>query len=101
LRSAGGWPFIQYWFQNHAERASVKNRYDLAPALMVFATAPAAPGDFDIADSERAHEWMRWEKGADLNYLCITWIVTTESLETALLNKICQIQGAMLHGCRL
>jgi hypothetical protein len=31
-------------FQNHAERASVKNWDDLTPALMAFATAPAALG---------------------------------------------------------
>jgi hypothetical protein len=42
--------------QNHAEWASVKNWDDMAPALMLFATAPAALGDFDIADSERVHE---------------------------------------------
>lgn len=49
--------------------------------------------------SARIEGSLRWEKGADPNCLCITWIVTSESLETAPPNKIRRFQRAMLHRC--
>jgi steroid 5-alpha reductase family enzyme len=75
---------------------------DLAPALICLSPPllRSVTSIFPCGLRARAR-WKDtwWEKGADPNYLCITWIVTNESLETALLNKICQIQRAMLHGC--
>ncbi len=68
---------------------SQRQKDDLAPALMEFAT-PLLRFDISLrtrsaCTNRRILVRWRWEKGEDHNCLCITWIVTAESLETALL----------------